>query len=196
MPRSMTRLGGSLGFNTREEWLEAAVGQLVGILPEKFQELPPLKVSVGFPGGRTTIGIHFDKHHSFDKETHHIFIHPKLDGKVDALSTLLHEVIHAAAKQHGHGKKFARIAAAVGFLPPWTKTPESEGLRAHLEELGEKLGPYPHIGMDLLKKKKQPTRMKLYECPEGRKIRSAKPVRARCLDCDGLFKKMEGGGGE
>jgi len=183
-------------FTTREEWLEAALGQLLRVLP-KGTIIPPVKVSVGWPKGasdRKTAGQCFSKKMSHDEATHHVFISPMLTDPVDVLRTGLHEVIHAlVGVEVQHRGEFARLAGSVGLLKPWTSTPASDELRLKLQDIAAGLGEYPHVGL-APGMKKQTTRMKLYEClcsPPQKVRKAGRRLNATCDDCGGKFIRQE-----
>lgn len=194
-------------YDTREQWLRAAAEQyLAPMLPLREKpktddpltpaadwelRLPPFKVSVGWPkGARKAIGQCFPGIACQDGATHHMFISPALEVAGDVLHVLLHELIHAAVgTTAGHKGPFVKLCKAVGLVKPWTATTPSEGLAERLAEIAKSLGPYPHVMLNWNERKKQPTRMLLYECPEGIKIRHAgKDLNATCNDCKQLFK--------
>lgn len=180
-----------MNFATREEWLEAAAGQLSALLPPG-RELPPIKLSVGLPkGGRNLIGQCWPNTMSEDGKTHHIFIAPALKEPAAVLRTLLHEVIHALTPGAGHRGAFITLAKAVGFTKPWTSSEAgvTPGVLEKLAPVAEVLGAYPHVALSLADRKKQPTRMKLWQCSHGKKVRATGVVNALCLDCNTPFKR-------
>lgn len=181
-------------YSTREEWLEAGARELLREFPQLAHKAEkgatPIKVSVGWPRGvRKAIGQCYAPSASDDKRTAHIFISPSLYTGAEALETLAHELVHVATPGAGHRKEFIKIAKVMGFLKPWKSTPASEGLKERLTEVLGRVGPYPHVGLMHAERRKQPTRMLLYECSEGVKIRHAGVhLNARCQDCGTLFK--------
>lgn len=174
---------------TREQWLLAGVELFRPRLPD----LGPLKVSVGFPkGGRKHLGQCWSEKVSADQKTMHIFVSPSIDSGVEALRTLLHELVHAAVGvDKKHGREFSQLAKKLGFEKPWTQTPAGEALKVELAEAAEELGSYPHIGLE--PPRKQTTRLKLWECAcePPVKIRRAGELNAKCLDCGQMFVKRE-----
>jgi hypothetical protein len=161
----------------REAWLQLAAEAMTPWLQEvEDVEVPKMWVSIGFPGGRskksTTVGQCWSRGSSEDG-INHIFISPVrgTEASVEALGTLLHEMIHAADDcQSGHTKNFIRIARAVGFIPKWTSSSNrSPELTERLEGLVERFGPLPHgalvgeVAAD--QAKKQGTRMLKLEAP-------------------------------
>jgi hypothetical protein len=163
-------------FQTREEWLVAAVEALVPIFDYAGQMLPDVRVSVGWPGGNgrknSVIGQCWSTKVAADKVSQ-IFISPVLDEAVRVLDVLVHELIHAIDDcESGHKGRFAKIAKAVGLTGKMTATVAGDDLKAKLEAIAEELGEYPHAaivsgaqGAD--GPKKQTTRQLKVECAEG-----------------------------
>jgi hypothetical protein len=163
---------------TREAWLIAAAGLLAPLLEEVGEEMVPIRVSVGWPGGRgkksTTVGQCWNRASSAD-EVNQIFLSPVRgeEDTIHVLGTLLHEMIHAIDDCNGHRGNFARIAKAVGFLPKLTSADNrTEALTATLADVGETLGAFPHAAMvgsarGSEEKPKQSTRMLKVICGQG-----------------------------
>jgi len=174
-------------FETREQWLNEAAGRLlVAFFPAAAGR--PLKLSFGWPkGSRKAVGECYHTESSVDHSTHHIFISPKLTLPGDVLHVLLHELVHAVVGvKEGHRGAFSKAAKKVGLTKPWTATTPDAELQAKLGKLSDELGELPHIGM-IPEPKKQTTRMKLWECSCGMKIRRAGELNARCLECGSNF---------
>lgn len=161
--------------STREGWLGAAATQLADRLFTE-EDVPPLAISVGWPGGRAnrevTIGQCWATDASVDG-VNQIFISPVRgeDETQNVLGTLAHEMIHAIDDcESGHRGEFARIAKRVGFLPKLTSSDNrSEDLNAILDEVAKIIGPFPHAAIDTHQPaadepKKQGTRMIKVEC--------------------------------
>lgn len=140
----------------REAWLMAAVEAVKPLFPNP-ENVPPVRVSVGFPGGRGkkagTIGQCWGSKASEDGIPH-IFIHPSLTDPVEVLGVLIHELVHAVDDcQNGHKAPFAAIAREVGLEGKMTATVVSEPLRQVLEsEVLPKLGEYPHAALSTTSK--------------------------------------------
>ena len=76
---------------------------------------------------------------------HEIFISPGLGDALEALGTLVHELVHAAVGTGtGHRGRFGTIARKLGLLPPMTCTTPGLELVARLNALLAEIGPYPH----------------------------------------------------
>lgn len=181
-----------VSYSTREEWLEAAAGQLLALLPEGTS-LPPIKLSVGWPkgGSRSHRGQCWGEAHSTDGVTRHVFLSPTLVDPSSVLVVLLHEIIHAVVgAEEGHRGAFMRTARSVGMLPPWTSAIPSAGLVERVQEVAALLGSYPHVEMLPLERKRQSTRMRLWVCPCGTKLRhSGRGLRVQCLKCQAIFRE-------
>lgn len=109
-------------------------------------EVPDVRVSVGWPGGRGNkqhvIGQCWAASAVADGKPA-IFVSPVLDDPVAILVTLVHEMVHATGI-HGHRSPFAKVGAAVGLTAPWKSTPASEPLTERLTKLAAKLGAFDH----------------------------------------------------
>lgn len=158
---------------TREEYLELAVQAIISdIFTPAEIEVPPVRVSVGWPGGRgpkkNVIGQCFDKRVSKDGKAQ-IFVTPAIDDAYVTIETLTHELIHAIVeghedengevKHHGHRGEFITVAKAIGFEKPWKETPASPELREKLQAIADRLGEYPHAAITM---EDRPTVQKTY----------------------------------
>ena len=157
-----------LQYSTREAWLQAAIAKLA---PEYPQDLPEVRVSVGFPkgvrGGKHAIGQCW---YTAEDGIAAVFISPEL-GPVDVhkgqgvLPTLVHELVHVlAGPEAGHKGAFRTIAQGIGLEGKMTSTHAGESLAQRLHALAEELGPYPHGKLSGSVGKKQSTRMLKAEC--------------------------------
>ena len=158
-------------YSTREAWLEAGVEALIPLFKDiPDVEIPKVRVSVGWPGGRgpkgQVIGQCWKTNTATDSISQ-IFISPVVDDPKKALATLAHELIHASDDgASGHKGHFARTAKTLGFTGKLTAvlmngeisaTPE---LVTKITGLAEKLGPYPHAALsERAKPKTQKTYM-------------------------------------
>lgn len=164
-------------YETREAWLGAAALQIADrILYE--EDVPELRISVGFPGGRANrqkiVGQCWSTKSAADG-VNQIFMSPIRgeDETQHVLGTLAHEMIHAIDDcESGHRGNFTRIAKQVGFVPKLTSADNrSEELNALLDEIAEIVGPFPHATLAPSARaadepKKQTTRMLKVECPD------------------------------
>lgn len=165
----------ALPFTTREEWLVAAIDRLAPIFDAVGEQLPTVRVSVGWPGGRgkkgSVIGQCWSSAASADKVAQ-LFISPVLADAARVLDVLAHELVHAIDDcESGHKGRFAKIAKGIGLTGKMTATVAGPELKAALDAISVELGPYPHAALALGDgadgPKKQGTRMLKVECAEG-----------------------------
>lgn len=163
-------------FQTREEWLVAGVAAIEPLFEAIGETVPPVKVSVGWPGGRgrkgSVIGQAWNKAASADGVAQ-VFVSPVLDDAVRVLDVLTHELVHVIDENaSGHKGRFVRMAKAVGLTGKMTATVAGDALRETLTEIAARLGDYPHAALTTAAEgadgpKKQGTRMLKVECAEG-----------------------------
>jgi hypothetical protein len=167
-------------IRTREEWLL----RLANAMRPSFELIghpvpDQLRVTCGWPskGGRAPrhqrMGECWSPEASAD-QTVEIFISPCLGDKLQVAEVLVHEMIHAAGAP-GHRGKFPKIAKALGLRKPWRATRATEELKARLNALITKIGPYPHATLDasMTPRKKDGTRLLKLICPnDGYTIRT------------------------
>ena len=166
-------------MKTREQWLLQAVKALEPDFKKAGVELPPVRVSIGWPGGRGNkqhvIGQCWMSAAVADGQPA-IFISPALSEEKPEriLGVLIHELVHAVGN-YGHKGQFSRLAKQMGLTPPWTATGESEPLKERLARLAKRLGPFPHavvdpghglVGTGPARPPVQTTRMLKLACPE------------------------------
>lgn len=155
---------GSNVMKWREEWLHEGIR----LLRPRFIDLKapiPDKVyaSCGFPKGARgghAIGQCWAPSMTADGTTQ-MFICPTQVEPVRVLDILTHECIHAGCGvECGHKKEFRRVAKELGLAGKMTATYAEEGTECHawLTDISEKLGPYPHSAMTLIKKAKAPSK--------------------------------------
>lgn len=158
----------------REAWLQRASNVMQGWFEEIGEEMPPVWVSIGFGASkRTAVGTCHPRVSSEDG-INHVFVSPVRGSgqSVDALATLLHELVHAVDDcQDGHTKNFIRVAKQLGFRSKWTSSVNrTDELTERLEGLVERIGPLPHgaltLGQAADAPKKQGTRMLKLSCPD------------------------------
>ena len=155
-------------FNTREEWLQAALDELRPEFGSRSLSLPAvIRTACGFTSaGRRgrVIGECWSPKASADAATE-ILISPTLDDGREVLAVLIHELIHASGIQ-GHGKAFGRAAAAMDLDGPNKATVPGPGFDARYAPIIDFLGSYPHAKLLLAQDKpKQGTRMLKAACP-------------------------------
>lgn len=151
----------------REAWLVAATEQLRdGLFKRNGEVVPPVKVSIGFPGGgsaRKRIGECWNGKAASDRIPQ-VFISPVLAEPVRVLDVLVHELIHAIVPDAGHKAPFKRIAVKVGLTGKMTATVAGPELEKQLRELSQSLGEFPHAQLSLSDRKKQTTRLNKVQC--------------------------------
>ena len=164
-------------FETREAWLIAAAEALSVLLQDADIEMVPIRVSVGWPGGKGKKGNVVGQcwaSTACDDGVAQIFMSPVRgeDDTQHVLGTLLHEMIHAVDDcQSGHRGNFMRIAKKVGFVSKFTSADNrTDELSAQLDDIAGRLGPFPHAAIKLgvrgsEEPKKQGTRMLKVVCP-------------------------------
>lgn len=137
---------------TREAWLGQAVTKMHPWFRAQDVELPAVRVSIGWPGGRGNkqgvIGQCWGSAAVKDGRPA-IFISPALseDDPARILDVLVHELVHAAG-HHGHRSGFARLARSLGLVAPWTATSASSDLSDRLVKMAAKLGPFGHASVN------------------------------------------------
>jgi SprT-like family protein len=155
---------------TREEWLITLMNRLRPEFTAHSVALPDeIAVSCGWTskgarGKRIGECWRADCSHARRPE---IFISPKLADSIEVGHVLVHELIHAALPDAGHGSAFKRVALRLGLTGRMTATVPTDALRQRLGDLIEHIGePYPHAelrpGED---ERKQSTRLLKLSCP-------------------------------
>lgn len=159
--------------STREAWLLAAVDAMRPLYAAVDVQLPEVRVSVGWPGGRgrrnLAIGECWPTGLAADG-TAQLFISPVLDDAEEVLGTLAHELIHAWDDcKSGHKGAFAKVAKGIGLTGKMTATVPGPELAVKLKEIAAKLGAYPHAKLsdEVSGRKKQSTRMIKVVCPDS-----------------------------
>jgi hypothetical protein len=168
-------------IETREQWLQRATALLAPLFNEAGFAVPDtMHVSTGFPSKlalstkKRRIGECWSPEVSRDGNPH-LFISPVLGESIEALETLVHEIIHAAIGcEHGHKGPFKAAMKALGLEGKPTATTAGADLRLKLEALvAAHLGAYPHPTLNVdrlreeLNKTKQPSRLQKAICPNG-----------------------------
>lgn len=169
-------------FKTREQWLQAGVKELTKLFKKHGFEVPEVRVSVGWPGGRGkktgVVGQCFPSIMA-DDEVAQIFVSPAVSKSLNVIATLAHEIVHAIDDcQSGHKNGFVKIAKAIGFLPKYTSSENREpSLDEELQKIVGKLGPFPHAAI------------REGERPAVQKTYMAKVIPSEeCRSCDPEYK--------
>lgn len=133
-------------MNTREEYLVAAVEELRPWFTKAKLDIPPVKVSCGFPSKSPlkNLGECWSAECTFDG-TRHIFITPTHKDAAESLGTLAHELTHACLPDDAkHGPKFKDAMKAVGLEGKAIHAGPGPELQLFIEKIVEKLGDYPN----------------------------------------------------
>jgi hypothetical protein len=134
-------------MNIREEWLMQAVEQIKPIFERTGYQVPPLKVSVGFPSTGSK-GRHLGQCWSTKSSAdgmNQIFIAPHLPTPLEVIDTLVHELVHAVDDcQSGHGENFKRMAKDIGLKGPMRSAGAGDALMKDLIKITDLLGNFPH----------------------------------------------------
>jgi len=156
----------------REAYLIAAVELVRPLFAEAGATIPPVRVSVGWPGSRKglrAIGSCWRKEASADG-SFQIFVSPVLSDTVEALACLVHELAHAATNCSGHDHAFSVVARGIGLEGKLTSTMAGSSLTRRLNaDVVGKLGQYPHAKLDPGQsgQKTQTTRLIKCVCPSS-----------------------------
>jgi hypothetical protein len=155
---------------TREQWLVKAAKLMAPRFTAAGSPLPKkIRYSCGWPAlGRKYIGECWSFLNSGDG-TVEIMISPALDDASEVLSTLLHELCHAAlGHEVGHRAPFKRLGETVGLTGRPTHMAASPETREWFSKcVLPKMGTYPHAKISRgAGQKKQGTRLIKSSCAE------------------------------
>lgn len=163
----------------REVWLQQASTEIIRRFGDVFaaqfgeegaEHLAKVRVSTGFPSVRgvtgRVIGECWRAEASADG-SHHIFISPLLEEPVKVVSTLAHELVHAADNGvNKHKGAFTKAVRGMGLEGKPTATFAGEDFTAWAHELIAEIGEYPHVGLKpMVTSKPQKTYMVKVTCP-------------------------------
>lgn len=166
----------TVGSNAeREQWLY----QIVEVLYPRFAELgypkrPTIRIGVGFPSTGIRGKAIGQCHHSIVSKdrVHEIIVSPKIDESMEVAGVLAHELCHAylqsyfPAENCGHGKKFKKLAVALGLTGRMTATVPGEAFKRLLAPTLTRLGDYPHGALGRSSSRQvQGTRLIKVSCP-------------------------------
>ena len=133
----------------RQTWLEKAVDILRHDFWQIGETIPEVMVSDEWPWDYTphkcTLAHYKSILETDGSETEvEITIHPDITDALIALSSLVHELVHAAVGGAcGHAGEFLRVAAAIGLDDGGPTACAEEVLLERLREIQEILGMYP-----------------------------------------------------
>jgi hypothetical protein len=141
---------------TRERWLNKVATALTPTFKRLGHTVPPLRISTGFTSkGRigSAVAECWTDRADADRK-YQIFIDPRDDSPVEVINSVAHEIIHAAVGlKCGHRGDFAKVAKALGMLPPMPSTPSGPDFVALAEAIIAKVGPYPHAALQVSRKR-------------------------------------------
>ena len=124
----------------REEWLMEAAEQIKIIFERVGYQVPPVKVSIGFPSDGSK-GRHLGQcwsTKSSEDGLNQIFLAPHLETLVEYLDTLVHELVHAVDNcSSRHGAGFKKIAKDVGLKWPMRSTNAGDSLMKDLVKISD-----------------------------------------------------------
>lgn len=153
----------------REQYLNIAVNELRPLFKDAGHNIPTIRVSIGFMGGRSSkkaIGQYWHDGVISDGIAQ-IYISPVIKDTLTMLDVLVHELVHACVgAKAGHGPVFKKLALAVGLTGKMRSTVAGPQLTDRLNAIIKKLGNIDHGSIDLSERKKQGTRMIKLECPQ------------------------------
>ncbi len=165
-------------YETREQWLAAAVLLMAPLFKKGGYEIPKVRVSCGWPSSRALsrkrrAGGECWPNSSAEDGLCQLFISPTMNKQVDVLGVLVHEVVHAVVGcDKKHGKVFRKCALSVGLEGKMTSTHAGKGLVEHIEGwVKSHLGDYPHAAL------------KPNERPEGKQKQTTRMVKCECKQC-------------
>ena len=165
-------------FETREEWLDAAVDAMRPVWLERARiVVPEVRVGVGFPSGglrSKALGQCWTKASAADG-VNEITIRVTVVDPEAVLAVLGHELVHASTDcKGGHGKRFASKMRTLGFEGDMRATYAGASLAQELSVLAVALGDYP--GADGL------------AVAAAAKTQGTRMVKCECEDCGFLFR--------
>lgn len=131
-------------------------------------------------------------------EQHLVVISPTVWARsdVETLATLAHEMCHVQlGKAVGHRKSFGLLVEEIGLEGKATATSAGPSFKQFVETARKRLPKFPGGPvLQLIDKKKQTTRLRLYECECGTKVRVASDeFDATCNECAEVFEQVEPG---
>lgn len=160
-------------FQTREQWLEAAVKELRPLY-KPHAEVPPVRVCMGFPpkkafGKKQILGVCCMSVMTADSIPQ-VYINPtvsELGGGQGILSILAHELVHACGIS-GHGKEFRKLGMFVGLEGKMSSSTANESLQAFFERIITKLGSMPHANITNSMPRLKPDTCRMFKCSCGK----------------------------
>jgi hypothetical protein len=166
----------AVGNNARrEQWLYKVAESLHPRFAELgYPDRPAIRIGVGYPSTGAkgkAIGQCHDSSVSKDK-VHELIISPRIDDSAEVAGVLAHEMCHAYLQKTfpnencGHGKKFRRLALAVGLTGKMTATVPGDAFKRFVAPIIALIGAYPHGALESGQTRKvQGTRLLKVSCP-------------------------------
>jgi len=158
-------------FATSEEWLQAAVDTSLRSVVQTItgMVIPDVRIGVGFPStgkSGSTLAETWPRKAANDN-VNEITVRVTMSDPVEVLGVLLHELIHVGFDgKYGHGKRFQKEFARLGFMGDPKGHMMSPELRNNLKTLADSLGVYPRKEglQEFIAKHKQTTRLHKVIC--------------------------------
>jgi hypothetical protein len=153
---------------TREKWLQDAVEAMRPLYAEAGTPLPELvKASFGFPS-RKPLKVLGQCHYTATDKIPQVYVTPRLADSAEVLSTLAHELCHAALPAEvGHKRQFSALGTRLGLVGKPTEMGAGPELLVRLNAIVSAIGPVPHSALTLANiAKVQSTRLLKCTCPE------------------------------
>jgi predicted SprT family Zn-dependent metalloprotease len=159
----------------REQWLYQIADALYAKFAALgFSERPNIRIGVGYPSTGSR-GKRVGECHHFvasKDRVHEIIISPIADDTLDVGGIVAHELCHAFLQSYfpdencGHGKKFKKLATALGLTGKMRSTVPGEAFKRFLRPIVETIGQYPHgaLGTSATTRKVQSTRLRKVFC--------------------------------
>lgn len=162
-------------IETREKWLQQMVDKLAPLFKAAEAPLPEVRVSCGWPSVKAMARRHRAVGQCWPTSAskagvNEIFISPICHDPLQIGAILVHELVHAVDDcANQHKGRFAKLARKVGLVGKMTQSNPGDELAHRIQEISQKLGPYPHRELDksaLDGKKKAGSRLIKVMCPE------------------------------
>lgn len=171
-------------YNTREEWLNAAVEELRPFFSAYSHTLPAeIRVATGYPtnakrSGFKVLGQCIPSTNSADGHFE-VLISPQVDNTHKVVEVLIAQLACTAKGASNQATKaYDKVAQAMHIIPsgtasnPYYETTHNSAFVNAYGAIIQSLGAYPHAAVDMAVHKTQGTRLLLCVCPTcGCKVR-------------------------
>ena len=168
-------------FNTREEWLTTALGELRHMFDAAGNPIAQaIRVTCGFPYTASRSGTLGETHANIESAdaTIETMISPELADPAEVFLELLAQLCHAADGAIGLGSVYGAVCTAMGLMPDgpaskrWARTVAGPECGERYSAIIESLGDYPHAALARARKVQSTNMLKLI-CPTcGYTVRS------------------------